>query len=244
MKDSFGELFQTAFNKYLEKNPRLSLRSFAKSLGLAPSTVHQYLNGTYPPTARNLRHIGQMLGWDKELIEDLLSGIRASKHPDAVRIYCEDLSPLFVELLILFQRWVNQGNTEVILSRFVSDFALSASRSEEMDEVFQFLKSHGVLRGSGGKYSLINTFKLITKKTPTGPILEFQKKSLRRYEKALTQVDKEKRLSLIADLCIDEKDYSKVSDDMNKFVKKLRTKYGNKASSQKYQIICGLIPLD
>lgn len=59
----------TEFNSRLERNPRFSLRAFARSLALHHTTVTRLVNGTRRASAPLLNRIGRRLGLsDSELV--------------------------------------------------------------------------------------------------------------------------------------------------------------------------------
>lgn len=75
----FRNLLHQEFSKRMALNSRYSLRSFARSLELAPSTVHQYLSGRYYPSARNLEQIAEKLKWQQEVWNPMIRPHRASR---------------------------------------------------------------------------------------------------------------------------------------------------------------------
>lgn len=59
----FRELLQREFQRRLDKNPRYSLRAFAKSLGIYHATLSSLLSGQRPFSPKSIRQIGGALGF-------------------------------------------------------------------------------------------------------------------------------------------------------------------------------------
>lgn len=74
--DESEELFHIQLARHLREvqlsRPNYSLRALAKRVGLSPSTVSRYLNGSMRPSARTIRKVGAILGWSDDLIHALL----------------------------------------------------------------------------------------------------------------------------------------------------------------------------
>ena len=87
----FQEIIKEEFRAYKSKNPRCSLRSFAKYLGLATTTLYQYLNGIHEPSKKNLLRISERLRWRQEVVDELLTQIQVKKRD---RVYGPDLIDL------------------------------------------------------------------------------------------------------------------------------------------------------
>lgn len=244
MSLSFKELLESEFKKYQEKNPRYSLRSFAKNLNLAPSTVHQYLNGKYPPTARNLCHIGKSLGWSEDLIQRLISEQKSDVRANSPEVGFKEISSFSLELLMDVQRIIEKQSEPVGRLQVQSLLNVPESQMDELNKAIAFLIDKSVLHVEQDRLSFVRPLRIVTEETPSGTFLEFQKKSLRRYDSALTEVKKKNRLSLMANLTVREEDLEKIGREMNRFAKSLRLKYGNTAQSKNYQMICGVIPFE
>ena len=80
---------QQEYHKRLARNPRYSMRAFARSLSLHHTTVSRLLNGTRTASPDLLRNVGQRLGLSPEQIT------AAQQHEDATRILAAAQSPDF-----------------------------------------------------------------------------------------------------------------------------------------------------
>lgn len=85
MSTPFRTFFQNEFSERTRKNPRFSLRAFARLLELAPSTVHQYLSGRYYPSVKNLQQIAARLEWNQAQLTEFISHASA-KEPAKTRV--------------------------------------------------------------------------------------------------------------------------------------------------------------
>jgi plasmid maintenance system antidote protein VapI len=80
---------QQEYQKRLDRNPRYSMRAFARSLSMHHTTVSRLLNGTRTASRDMLRTVGQRLGLSAEQL------IIAQQHEDASRILAAAQSPDF-----------------------------------------------------------------------------------------------------------------------------------------------------
>ena len=71
--DEFRFLVQREFVNRCRKNPKYSLRAFAKSLGIEASPLSAMLRGKRPISAQMRRRLGLALGMDLEEVEQLQS---------------------------------------------------------------------------------------------------------------------------------------------------------------------------
>ncbi len=63
---SFRTVLQSEFDRRIARNPRYSLRAFARNLGIAHTTLSRFLSGQRRLTARAIRRIGATLRLDVE----------------------------------------------------------------------------------------------------------------------------------------------------------------------------------
>jgi len=63
---SFRTVLQSEFDRRIARNPRYSLRAFARTLGIAHTTLSRFLSGQRRLTARAIRRIGATLRLDVE----------------------------------------------------------------------------------------------------------------------------------------------------------------------------------
>lgn len=79
---------QQEYHKRMARNPRYSMRAFARSLSLHHTTVSRLLNGTRTASPDLLRHVGRRLGLSPEQLtvaqqqEDASRILAAAQAPD------------------------------------------------------------------------------------------------------------------------------------------------------------------
>lgn len=83
------ERLEQEFNRRLARNPRYSMRAFARSLSLHHTTVVRLLNGTRTASPTLLRDVGCRLGLSPEELRI------AQQQADATRILAASQSPDF-----------------------------------------------------------------------------------------------------------------------------------------------------
>ena len=64
-KDSFRNILNQALKLRAERNPRYSLRAFARDLGLSASRLSEIINGGHLPTVETARQIAKSLKFDR-----------------------------------------------------------------------------------------------------------------------------------------------------------------------------------
>lgn len=241
--ESFRIYFNDEYQKYLKKNHRFSLRSFAKSLGLAPSTTHQYLAGRYPPSPRNLEHIARRLNWSAEMVNKLQDDLGRREIIPHIKLFESDPHPLpatevTVKILSLCKKKDVPTKTEDLLKYL----ALPATQAEEVKKTLQLLHTQDLLESDGPFIKFKYNVKLVATNTPEGNFLDFQKQALRRMEHALTGIPKKERLNLIATLQIAESEMEALSDEINDFAARIRRRFGKVEGAKFYQVVVGATP--
>lgn len=61
--DSFRDLLRAEFEARSARNPRYSLRAFARSLGVSPATVCETLSGRHVPSLKTAEKIANAMPW-------------------------------------------------------------------------------------------------------------------------------------------------------------------------------------
>jgi uncharacterized protein (TIGR02147 family) len=67
--NDYKEILQFEFDMRKRRNPRFSLRGFAKLLGFAPSGLSQIMSGKQGLSEASAKKIGETLGWNAKEIE-------------------------------------------------------------------------------------------------------------------------------------------------------------------------------
>lgn len=84
MQTEFREILQKELTKRIQRNPRYSLRTFAKHLEVSPSALSLMMSGKRSITKRSVQSLGIRLGLSAKKIEILLisSGVEVNPKPN------------------------------------------------------------------------------------------------------------------------------------------------------------------
>lgn len=69
-------ILKKEFNRRMRKNPKYSLRAFAKALGISHSAVSELISGRRRFSTRNVARIGSTLKWSKEKMTTALHALQ------------------------------------------------------------------------------------------------------------------------------------------------------------------------
>lgn len=248
MNNSFQKCLEGEFKAYTQKSDRLSLRSFAKKLGLAPSTVHQYLSGKYFPSEKNLKKIGQALNWsDLEMSNFLLSAgnyVGSGRDWEVLDLSL-DLTFPFSELVFKVMSLRDLGPLKANINSLASKLKISKKQTPELNEILKVLNDRELIRWDGRTLVFNKKVKFVIQSTPSGEFLEFQKKSIDHFKNSLVGIPKDERLVLMSSIFVNVEDLPKIAKDLNLFVANLKAKYSSTDDGgQLYQIVNGLVPIE
>lgn len=243
--DGFHKHFNDEYQKYLSRNHRFSLRSFAKFLGLAPSTTHQYLSGRYYPSPRNLDLIAHKLHWSDATTKRFKEDPAARR--DVPQKLVENLErdykhfPLN-ELTVKILALNKEKNVPSDPKQLAARIEVSEHQVDEVKRALELLQAQEFIECQGAFIKFKYSVKFIARETPEGSFLEFQKKAVHRLETSLVGVPKENRLVLLSTIQIDKNELSELTTDINRFAEKVRRKYSKGNEKEFYQIIVSAVP--
>lgn len=248
VENDFKKRLQSDFDAYVKKGQFLSLRSFAKKLDLAPSTLHQYLSGKYFPSEKNLKKIGVALNWsstDMEMFLKEYSSLNQKRQDTLILDLTKDpffpLSRMVFKILALRDLGPLKTNFDGLLVCL----NLKPQDSQALKAILEELGSRNLIQWDGKTLTFKKKVKFIVQDRPAGNFLEFQKESLQQLQSSLTNVPKEKRLIMLSQIRIDPNSIQNFSKDLNQFTAKIKAKYGYSGpSGEIYQFIGALIPFE
>lgn len=241
MDTDFKKIFREEFKSYRNKNSHLSLRSFAKRLGLAPSTVHQYLNGRYFPSEKNLMKIAAALNWSNEMVQAFLE--KQGGATRKMQIFFVEEAPFPITDLSMKVLSLRSPDLKLTLNEIAERLELSAQEKSELSSLLGILARQKLIQFQNNEVTFNEDFRLVSRSSPSGPYLEFQKKSLHQFMKALAQVSKEDRLVLMGHFRIKNEDMNGLVKEINYFTGRLRQKYEDPKVGELYQFVIGALPL-
>ncbi len=154
----FPDLLRGELLRRSRRNPRYSLRAYARHLGIDPATLSQLLRGRRACTARTIRRLGMRLGLEEVTIAACEAA--ASEAPAAPRdARLRQLEELLRDTLEIAGEWHHHALLELARGAgFTPDSRrLAASLGLTVDEVnvaIQRLLRLGLLEMSGAKWTV------------------------------------------------------------------------------------------
>lgn len=233
----FQELIQEEFRTYKSKNRRYSLRSFAKFLEIAPTTLHQYLSGMHEPNRKNFLRLATKLKWSKETVNEFLDAHRSSHRLPVVYLESsEALSEELIKLMSLSSEQKVTANIDELMQRL----ALPAPRRQSLEEARDFLIREGHL-------------------FVTDDVLEFtavlrKKSSLHDFHLPLhKQVEAVSRLSqavanaryaslIVSTIQLDPGSVKVVEQEFARFLQKVREKHSSQSAEKNFEVLLAMTP--
>jgi transcriptional regulator with XRE-family HTH domain len=91
------------FSKRVQKNPRYSLRSFARDLGLSHTGLSLVLNGRRPPSAALIERLSERLQLSAGKTAGLLASIRST--PSTVKAGSANLTKISLDQFAVISEW-------------------------------------------------------------------------------------------------------------------------------------------
>lgn len=241
-RDSFRLWLQQHFTERCKKNPRYSLRAFAKSLDIDPSSLSQILSGKRNLSLKGI--YGLCVKLSATPVDMNRFGLsQTSKNKD------DDFFQVGIDTFTVISDWYHYAILELT---FVADFQsdpkwigkkLSIS-AEEAKIAIERLKRLELLKGDEGR--LIKTSKLITNNgliNTSGAHKELQRQVI---SKALDAVDecqaKDKDITSMT-MAIDVKNLDKARKLISKFRREMCELLEDGNQSQVYNLAVQLYPI-
>lgn len=222
------KFMQSQLKKRQEKNPKFSLRSFARLLKTDPSSLSKILNGLRIPSNETVEKWVDCLKLSSEETEALKSAVTETHsfnplNADFFESTYSWVHPILLEALKL-------PNTSRNLPMLAELFGMSV---EKIEQTISFLESHQILQKNlhGPGYTTSN---LTTVQIPYTSDLRrnLQKKYLEMAQKALEEIPLEKRDNSTLTVAIHTDDIPAMKD----IIREARLKIHRLAEKRKHQL--------
>lgn len=222
------KFMQTQLKKRQEKNPKFSLRSFARLLKTDPSSLSKILNGLRVPSEETIEKWVECLKLSPEEIVGLKNSVTATNsfnplNADFFESTYSWVHPILLEALKL-------PNTARNLPMLADLFGMSI---ENVEQTIAYLESHKVLQKDPNGPGYVPT-NLTTVQIPYTTELRrnLQKKYLEMAQQALEQVPLEKRDNSTLTVAIHTDDIPAMKD----IIREARLKIHRLAEKRKNQL--------
>lgn len=200
---------QDQFELRKQKNPRFSLRAFARLLKTDPSSLSRTLKGERIPSEATLKKWSQCLGYPREL---MLPKLDSKKHfrkmdPEFANSHLSWVHPVLLEAMRL-------GNFEDRKTQICQSLALS---EKQISEIIEMLQNIGAFTGGSGnsplKVQSLSTFEIPSTSENRRAV---QRRYLQMSQEALEQVPLEKRCHSTLSIALAEDDLPKAREILRK----------------------------
>ena len=237
----FREYLNDYFSEVQEKNPRFSLRAFAKRLKLSPGALSQMLNGKRNLSEKMIIRICDELCISPEERETIF----LSANSEAITVALEQ------SVFETLSSWTHDAYLSLlkIHSGKKNDLwyckRIGISK-EQLERVIENLLAVGLIKRVSGELVVCNESTQVFAKKKTSPALkklQLEANSLSRM--AIEQEDIQRRYHAINTLTIDPEKM----DEAKEFLREFRRKFCSQsvssiASSRVYQLNVSLYPVD
>lgn len=222
------------------KNPRYSLRAFARDLGITSSRLSEVLSGRYGFSREAARKIAEQLGWSNSEITlfcDLVDAehARAKQSRERARDRLAATPPAYQQLSLdafqVISDWHHYAILELVaVDGFVNKPKWIAQRLGISDHVataaIERLKRLDLLEEKNGRLQATDTFTATPSDVPSDALKKFHKQLL---EKALTalhlQKVEERDISHLV-LAVDRGQLKEAKETIRKFRRTFDARFG------------------
>lgn len=238
---SFRLWLQRQFTERCKRNPRYSLRAFAKNLDMEASSLSQILSGKRPVSKKSMQALCEKLSANPNDLKNF--GLLTIEASDA------DFMQVSLDTFSVISEWYHYAILELtFVSGFKADPKWIARKLsitvEEAKAATERLKRLGLLLEENG--SLIKSSKFITNLSAVNTSSAHRELQRQVVEKALTAIDEcqpeEKDITSMT-MAIDVKKMNKAKDLIRKFRRDLSALLEDGEQSQVYNLAIQLYPI-
>jgi uncharacterized protein (TIGR02147 family) len=251
----YRQLLKMELLARVKRNPKYSLRAFARDLSISNAFLSQVLNGNRSLSDEKGLHIASLLAWDSEKTELFLKLIRIDNcKDDGLRALLSkglsdenDFYDLQVEKFESVSNWIHFAILELSRIRgFKSDSKWVARRlgiaSLEVEDAVRRLIRLGLLKEVQGKWVLVRNSSVAD--APSTAIRKFHKAHLEKASFAIERQPPDRRHFSGITTAINPKQLPVAAEMIKKFRRKLMKVLETGEKTGVYQISIQLFQLD
>lgn len=247
--NDFRLVLQDEFLRRCRRNPRYSVRAFARALGTDSSALSKILTGRRNLTASMHRHLGRGLGYSPvEVVrfgsyQERLARKRSLKKPTPI------FRPMDQEVFEVIAGWYHHAILELAQTRaFRSDPKWIAQRlgisAGETHIAIERLIKVGLLRKKAGQLLVVHTHNSTVDKTfTTATAMRLQKQVLEMSAVALEEIPYEKRIHTSTTMAIDSQRMEEARLLIKRFRRQLNSLMSQGECDEVYQLGVSFFPL-
>lgn len=242
------QMLQLEFERRVAKNPRYSLRAYAKTLGIYHATLSALMSGARPFTLKSARSISVALGLSPTAVAEFANETPAAKRKAALLI-----DPVADDEYSLEANWRHDALLECLqLPKQSHDTrSLAASLGFTVAEVMSSLqlleRRRMIKRSTDGSWRPVarNTSNILGQLETSAARRRYQKELLEKSQTALEEIAIEKRDHTSITMTIDEEDMPELKEIIRDYRRKVMAFAQRKGAKPNhvYQLQISLFPL-
>lgn len=242
-ENNSSNLLKTIFNAKKKKNPRFSLRAFARQLNMSSGRLSEILNGRRTMTLKMASHIVSNLNEDDIQPEEFLKIVSSERQKVRLGIKLKDdaekllLNPKSQALLsYLAIPGINQD--PVAMGQALG---ISVTQCEQF--INELINLELVRRDFKGRLLVTHSKTAVFSQVHSDVIRQGHIERLKYISKAIEEGDTEERDLGAMMFCMDPKDFNHIKDLILKFRKSIADNAEKKEVSKVYMLATYLIPM-
>jgi uncharacterized protein (TIGR02147 family) len=245
----FRLFLQQELMRRCQKNPRYSLRSFAKALNTNPATLSTILAGKRTLTLNTINKMGSQLALSSSEIQAYCSNLQNASKGSKATI---DYQQMALDTFTAISEWYHDAILELTHLQFFQPESKWIARVlgvtvNEVNIAIERLCRLKLLHINGESWTdLSQSNQVGTAEIDTSPALRrYQKQILELSLKALEEIPREKRDHTSTTLTLSEKSLPQIKNQIRKFRNELAAsiRKSKKDHDQVYQLAVSIFPL-
>jgi len=251
LKRDFLSYLQNEFVRRCQKNPKYSLRSFARYLGMSSSALSAIVNGGRPLSEKNMQKIGLALGLTlTEIAQFKRTSHGNSKYLRSIEPRNEDYVQISADQFSIISDWIHYAILQLSTTK---DFRwnrnwiakrLDVSATEVVSAIDR-LKRVGLIRKIKDSYENISP-SFTSDLTPglsSDAQKQYQEKTLKKAITAIREVPIEFRDHSSITFSVRKQDLERAKEMITNFRRQLCESLQHTKSDEVYQLNMALFPL-
>lgn len=235
-----------------QRNPRYSLRAFARDLKLEPARLSDVLNGKKGLSKDSASQVAKQLGYSSDeseifcdLVESLHARSQSSKQAALERVqeYFENRAGQFLTLdaFRAVSDWYHFSILQLLKIQRIQDDPAQMAKALEIQEIevleaLKRLERLGLVENKKGKLRVSTHTVLATDGVPSDAVKKYHEQILKKAMQAIYLQSVQERDFFSMVMPVDSKDFKKAQKKIRKFVNEFTAEFSN--SRQAKNVYC------
>jgi uncharacterized protein (TIGR02147 family) len=255
---NFRSALRNVLDERIKRNPKYSLRSFARDLKLSASSLSSVLSGSQNISAAKAGSIGECLGLNQDERRIFVEIVKLHQNQRALAI--QNLESFFTaqksiyrlpyNLFSMVADWRYLGlltalNAKKVGGRLTIAKSWLGETLTEVRKIADLLETQGFLKSLGNDlFEVVHKRTLSSSETPVAAFRAFHRSRLNRVSKALDSVENDKRDVVSTLLVMRKEDVPLVKEEITKALNSIVSKFeSNEEGDVLYQFTVALVPV-